>query len=695
MKTFKIILIAISVAVSFISGCSIDEPVVNEFPTVQIVYPTASTRILDTTFVQISASDDRGVVRVELYIDGHIPPQGVLPYEPYTYAWQTSLLPDSTSHVLIAKAYDNDSNVTTSQPVTVVTNRFAPTSLTATMSADTLVKLSWIDNSSIETGYQVLQSINDSEFSIIQTLPPNTTSMQLSGIFYTGNRYSYEVRALIGTVRSPLSNVQFVTPLLREPLSFSFADVTDTMLVLSWIRSASAFEKRIEIEQRQGSGFQIIKTLPGGTTTTSLPGNYKVGNLYSYRARAFSTYNTSVYTPVVTTDIPFPRPDFLGITPLTLTSARLQWKGNCSYEKGFIIFRGIYNSGTTTEFARTRASDSTWDDTSLDTSKGYSYAIQAFTDSNKSLVSDGRSILYLPRFGQISLLTAGSSQVNAVAFVPNSYTVVAGGDDNTLTFWDAPSGTLLRTIQAQAGGVKSIAVSSDGTTLAVGGRNNVVSLWNVGSGTLIRTLTGHTGSVNGVAFSADGLSLISGSADTTVRVWRVSDGTLLRTITGHTSPINSVSINSNGSTIASGSSDGIVKLWHAADGSLVNTLSDQSISVQSVAFSPNGSSLAAGGSGNANPLAVWNVSSGAPGISFPWYGTDIYSIAYRSDGSLLVCGYGDKNIRLWDPAGFESEEGRGHTDKVLSVAISTGGVYIASGSKDATTRIWGWKKSWQ
>ncbi len=695
MKTFEIILIAASVAVSFIFGCSIEEPIVDESPKVQIVYPTSTTRILDTTFVQISASDDRGIVRVELYIDGHIPPQGVLPYEPYIYAWKTSSLPDSTSHVLVAKAYDNDSNVTTSQPVTVVTNKFAPTSLTATMSGDTLVKLSWIDNSSIETGSQVLQAINDSGFSIIQTLPPNTTSAQISGIFYSGNRYSYEVRALIGTLRSPLSNVQFVSPLVREPLSFSFADVTDTMLVLSWIRSASAFENRIEIEQRQGSGFQTIKTLPGGTTTTSLPGNYKVGNLYSYRARAFSTYNTSLYTSVITTDIPFPRPDFLGITPLSLTSVRLQWKGNCAYEKGFIIFRGIYNSTSLTEIARMRANDSTWDDTSIDTSKGYSYTIQAFSDSNKSLVSNARSILYLPHFVQTSLLTAGSSQVNAVAFLPNSYTVVAGGDDNTLAFWDASSGTLLRTIQAQAGGVRSIAVSSDGTTLAVGGRNNIVSLWNVGSGALIRTLTGHTGSVNAVAFSADGSSLISGSADTTVRVWRVSDGTLLRTITGHTSPVNSVSITSDGSTIASGSDDGIVKLWHAADGSLVNTLSDPSISVQSVLFSPIGSSLATGRSGNANPLKVWNVASGTPGISFPWYGTDIYSLAYRSDGSLLVCGYGDKIVRLWDPAGFESEEGHGHTDKVLSVAISTDGVYIASGSKDATTRIWSWKKSWQ
>ena len=57
----------------------------------------------------------------------------------------------------------------------------------------------------------------------------------------------------------------------------------------------------------------------------------------------------------------------------------------------------------------------------------------------------------------------------------------------------------------------ALAYSPDGKTLVSGGYDKVVKFWNPATGELIRTLSGHTGWVVSLAFSHDGQTLASGS----------------------------------------------------------------------------------------------------------------------------------------------------------------------------------------
>ena len=107
--------------------------------------------------------------------------------------------------------------------------------------------------------------------------------------------------------------------------------------------------------------------------------------------------------------------------------------------------------------------------------------------------------------------------------------------DGTIRFWDAATGTPLKTITGHTGSFgRAVAFSPDGTILAnVGTGDDTIPIRNVQSGQLLRTLTEHTDIVASVAYSPDGRNLVSGDWEGHIRIWDVDTGELLKTFTGH------------------------------------------------------------------------------------------------------------------------------------------------------------------
>jgi hypothetical protein len=87
-------------------------------PTVSIQSPANGEVVFGTTAIQATASDDHGVSKVEIYIDGAFSTS--LINSPYTYQWNTNTATNG-NHTIIAKAYDTI-NQTNETQVTVTVN---------------------------------------------------------------------------------------------------------------------------------------------------------------------------------------------------------------------------------------------------------------------------------------------------------------------------------------------------------------------------------------------------------------------------------------------------------------------------------------------------------------------------------------------------------------------------------------------
>ena len=109
-----------------------------------------------------------------------------------------------------------------------------------------------------------------------------------------------------------------------------------------------------------------------------------------------------------------------------------------------------------------------------------------------------------------------------------------------------------------------------------------------------------------------------------------------------------------------------------------------------IAYSPDGTRLAV-----ASSIGIWLYDTATHReVGLLTGHTDsVTSIAFSSDGSMLVSGSWDETVRLWDAVtGEEKATLKGHAGPtgagVYSVAFSPDGSTLASGSQDATVRLW-------
>mgnify|MGYP001264933902 CR=1 FL=1 len=285
--------------------------------------------------------------------------------------------------------------------------------------------------------------------------------------------------------------------------------------------------------------------------------------------------------------------------------------------------------------------------------------------------------------------------VTSVIFSPYGSRLVSGCRNGTIKLWDTENGSLRKTLEEHANRVTSIAISPDWSVMASGSWDNHTMLWDIERNVLLKTLE-LTGYVLGVAFSPDGRWLALSTSEAIIQLRDAKSGEVLQTRALNPSRLNHVSFSPDVRWLASSLGDKAIQLWDVQSGNLLNTLEGYTEDVTSITFSPNGQQLAVGYQDGI--IQLWDIENSVMLKTLEGHTSPVLSIAFSPDGRKLASGAGsgwrpildeDTTIRVWDAESGELMLTlKGHTSSVYSVAFSSDGSMLASGSEDGTVRIW-------
>jgi WD40 repeat protein/class 3 adenylate cyclase/tRNA A-37 threonylcarbamoyl transferase component Bud32 len=231
----------------------------------------------------------------------------------------------------------------------------------------------------------------------------------------------------------------------------------------------------------------------------------------------------------------------------------------------------------------------------------------------------------------------------AISFMPDGRTLVTGGINRRVTFWDVTTGRVTRTLRF-ADPVWWTAVSPDGKLLAVqtwaaNSSDNRVEVVQVATGKVLQSHTVPHGP-NGVEFSRDGRELIAlgccwtGSASTLL-AWDARTGRRLFSL-GNPVDAEAFDVAPHSRLLGVGTGGGTFLLLDASSGKrIVPPIRVATGGISTVSFAPDGRSFAV--SSDDHTVSVWDLRSRSRlGNAFgPYLGT-VPDAVFEPNGRLLI-----------------------------------------------------------
>jgi hypothetical protein len=218
----------------------------------------------------------------------------------------------------------------------------APSKLVAQQGAAGKVDLTWQDNSTDETGFEVVYFV-DATWSRRGVAGADSTTFQDSNL-QAGKTYTYRVRAVKDGIASPWSNDATTgsSNAPPPPSDLTVLGTLPTAIRLGWTDNSSN-ETGFKVERKTGNGTYTTTFTTAANVTQFDDTTVAPGLTYTYRVRAFNGGGDSAPSNEVTVTVPQTppptAPSNLVVTGVSRTSVDLSWRDNSNNETGFSIER--------------------------------------------------------------------------------------------------------------------------------------------------------------------------------------------------------------------------------------------------------------------------------------------------------------------------------------------------------------------
>jgi WD40 repeat protein len=183
-----------------------------------------------------------------------------------------------------------------------------------------------------------------------------------------------------------------------------------------------------------------------------------------------------------------------------------------------------------------------------------------------------------------------------------------------------------------------------------------------------------------------------------VQVWDIENNYASTKIYGHKGPVLSVAFGSDGKQLASGSIDKTVRIYDCENDYLcIKILEGFAQFVRHIIFNPDGEKIAAAEDKDdyKNPISIvriWGTMKNYGTIDTYFkerHSSNVTSIVFSPDGKIVATGSSDATVRIWDVENnFRCIKTLNVMRQVNCINISDGGRLLAAGGRSGVVYIW-------
>jgi WD40 repeat protein len=515
------------------------------------------------------------------------------------------------------------------------------------------IMISWDNNKSYTTGYQIERKSNLNPYQVIALVTEQGADYFIDTTVITGINYEYRIQGVADENKSgyfgPVSfKAEFPAP----------SGLQSTLLSLSSIRlnwtDNSTFEQGFVIERRIDSNtawFIVGQTSLNTTAYTDQGLEYN--HSYHYRVRAITKRNQSDYTASVYCKVEIVAPTNLTATALSDHEISISWTDNSSLDNGFKIERMENDNYQWHQVGTTPRNVFTFLDDSLKANTKYTYRVRAINGEYESSTSNyaERSIVFpAPNNFSLESLSAFSARLtwDDIYDYEKGYTLkyVREGSMDTVTV-DLAANTIQFLFDNISQNDRYLVRISAFTDFNISSVAEIMleykKVYSVN-----QTFTKNSSVVNEVKFSPNGSLLAAGDSENQVSVFDTNPWGFIQIVPGDTAVsddgVSSLSFAVDFPWLAMGNKNGSVRIVNTNSMDEVSRLYLNSYSLNACAFSANDAFIAAA---QYKYIYVWRTSDWSFVKNLSGHNLDIYAIDFSPDGHWLASGSMDGSVRLW------------------------------------------------
>lgn len=291
-------------------------------------------------------------------------------------------------------------------------------------------------------------------------------------------------------------------------------------------------------------------------------------------------------------------------------------------------------------------------------------------------------------FTAVRVLTGSPGAVDAVAFAPNTNTVLSASRGGKLTVWDINRGKAVASLDRHRHTVRSLEPLGRDSLVAAGDEGGYIFIWDLSRKRVADRLVGHKGAVMALATAPNSKWLASGGRDGHILLWDLGADSRSRVLASNLGRIDTLSISPDGKKIAAGSTSGVVHVINTQSGQVLWKLNELGGLVKSTAFSPDGRWLAAGGLSDG--IVVWSANDGVVTRKLmPDRPSTVSALRFSRNGRWLFSGDAGGVVSVWNVGSGElANSSYRHEGLISGLALAKDGKTLASASSDQTVILW-------